>query len=110
MPVLGVLFWSKIAENSTDYSVNNTVRNMLWLPTTREMKYKAKQAVDTFFIRMGDVSSALVVFVGVELLDLGVRGFVSVNLVAIVIWLLLSVQILRAKKELPPTSQTSPAG
>jgi hypothetical protein len=56
------------------------------------------------------VSSALVVFVGVELLDLGVRGFVSVNLVAIVIWLLLSVQILRAKKELPPTSQTSPAG
>ena len=66
-PVLAILFVGKIAENSTDYSVNNTVRNMLWLPTTRAMKYKAKQAIDTFFVRMGDVSSALLVFLGAGL-------------------------------------------
>jgi len=46
-PMLAILKWGKVAENSIDYSVNNTVRNMLWLPTTREMKYKAKQAIDT---------------------------------------------------------------
>src|SRR5918994_2762093 len=33
----------KIAENATDYSVQNTVRNVLFLPTTRDEKYKAKQ-------------------------------------------------------------------
>ena len=42
---LSVLRPAKIAENSTDYSFNNTVRNMLWLPTTKAMKYQAKQAV-----------------------------------------------------------------
>jgi ATP/ADP translocase len=44
----------KIAENSTDYSVMNTAKQMIWLPTTREEKYKAKQAIDTFFVRTGD--------------------------------------------------------
>ena len=32
----------KIAENSADYSVMNTAKQMIWLPTSREEKYKAK--------------------------------------------------------------------
>jgi len=35
----------KILENSTDYSVQNTVRQALFLPTSREAKYKAKAAI-----------------------------------------------------------------
>ena len=58
-PVLLTVRIGKTLENASDYSVNNTARNMLWLPTTRAMKYQAKQAVDTFFVRMGDVGSAL---------------------------------------------------
>lgn len=75
MPVLAVLRVSKTAENATDYSLNNTVRNMLWLPTTREMKYQAKQAVDTFFVRMGDVASTGVVAVAGVALGLSLRAF-----------------------------------
>src|SRR5690606_35134851 len=56
-----VLRWAKTAENATDYSVMNTAKAMLWLPTSREEKYAAKQTVDTFFVRLGDVLSALVV-------------------------------------------------
>jgi AAA family ATP:ADP antiporter len=47
VPVLAYVRWAKTAENATDYSLNNTVRNMLFLPTTREQKYKAKQVVDS---------------------------------------------------------------
>ncbi len=43
-----VVRWMKTAENATDYSIMNTARQMLWLPTSREEKYKAKQAIDTF--------------------------------------------------------------
>ena len=43
----------KIAENAADYSVMNTAKQLLWLPTTRDEKYKAKQAIDTFFVRTG---------------------------------------------------------
>ena len=46
-----VVRWIKTAENATDYSIMNTARQLLWLPTTREEKYKAKQAIDAFFVR-----------------------------------------------------------
>src|SRR5262249_56448212 len=84
---LAVLRWAKIAENASDYSIMNTARQMLWLPTTREEKYKAKQAADTFVVRSGDMLSAGVVFVGHEFLALGVRGFALVNIALDVVWL-----------------------
>jgi AAA family ATP:ADP antiporter len=40
---------------------------LLWLPTTREEKYAGKQAIDTFFVRFGDMISAGVVFVGTQM-------------------------------------------
>jgi ATP:ADP antiporter, AAA family len=99
-PVLGIIRVAKIAENATDYSVNNTVRNMLWLPTTTEMKYKAKQAVDTFFVRMGDVGSAVLVGVGVGALGLPIRAFAVVNLVLVAGWLFLARGIIRENARL----------
>lgn len=100
LPALAVLRLSKAAENATDYSLNNTIRNMLWLPTTREMKYQAKQAVDTFFVRMGDVAStALVAGAGVGL-GIGLRTFALINLCIIVLWLVLAVLILAENERL----------
>jgi AAA family ATP:ADP antiporter len=95
LPMLGIVRIGKIAENSTDYSVNNTVRNMLWLPTTTEMKYKAKQAIDTFFVRAGDMSSALVVFVLSGTLHLPVRVFAALNVALILAWLFLARGIVK---------------
>lgn len=69
----------KSAENACDYSLANTAKALVWLPTRREEKYKAKQAIDTFFVRCGDVVSALLVFVGVELLELPTRAFAFAN-------------------------------
>ena len=65
----------------------NTARQLLWLPTTREEKYKAKQAIDTFFVRGGDVLSAAVVFVGTAILHLTVAQFAAVNIVLTLVWL-----------------------
>jgi len=100
-PVLAVFRLAKIAENASDYSLNNTVRHMLWLPTTTEMKYKAKMAVDTLMVRLGDVSTSLFVFAGTAGLEtlgataLGVRGFAALNLLLALGWLLLARAIVR---------------
>ena len=91
---------TKTAENATDYSLNNTLRNMLWLPTTTEMKYKAKQAVDTFFVRMGDVSSALMVFVFGNRLGWPAVRFSMINIGIIVIWLIVAIGIIRENMKL----------
>lgn len=95
LPFLTAVLAVKVAENSTDYSLNNTVRNMLFLPCTREQKYSAKQAIDAFFFRMGDVLSAVLVFVGTQFLTLGAAGFASVNVLAAALWLLLAWRVGR---------------
>ncbi|HEX6434715.1 MAG TPA: MFS transporter [Gemmatimonadales bacterium] len=95
VPVLALVRVVKIAENATDYSIQNTIRNVLFLPTSRDEKYKAKQAIDSFFQRAGDVLSAGVVFVGVTLLNWSASGFARVNLVLAAIWVLLAVAVGR---------------
>ncbi len=92
---LTALLWMKIAENSTDYSVMNTGKQMVWLPTTREEKYKAKQAIDTFFVRSGDMLAAGVVFVGTHLLTFGVAGFARSNIAVVLIAIGVAVLLLR---------------
>ena len=52
-PSITAMGWLKVADNSLDYSLGNTTKQALWLPTSREAKYKAKQAVDSFFVRAG---------------------------------------------------------
>lgn len=87
LPVLGVVRWAKTAENSTDYSLQNTVRQTLFLPMTREQKYKAKQAIDAFFWRAGDVLSALAVWIGTTWLALDASGFAKFNMALVLVWL-----------------------
>ncbi|NNE08408.1 MAG: translocase, partial [Gemmatimonadetes bacterium] len=94
-PVLSVVRWAKTAENATDYSLQNTVRNALFLPTTREQKYKAKQAIDTFFVRAGDVLSAGLVFAGTTWLGWSVTNFAMANIVLVAIWIALAIAIGR---------------
>ncbi|MEJ2546688.1 MAG: hypothetical protein P8125_02610, partial [Gemmatimonadota bacterium] len=83
------------AENSTDYSLQNTVRQTLFLPLTRDQKYKAKQAIDAFFWRAGDVLSAGLVWIGTTWLALDASGFAKFNILLVLIWLGLSVAIGR---------------
>ena len=65
---------AKTAENSTDYSLQNTVKQALFLPTSREAKYKAKATIDTFFVRFGDAASAGLVAIGIHVLNFGTTG------------------------------------
>jgi AAA family ATP:ADP antiporter len=94
VPVLAVIRWGKILENSLDYSVQNTLRQALFLPTTREAKYKAKSVIDTFCTRFGDVLQAAVVFGGTAI-GLGIWGFAWLNVALTVVWLVVATQIAR---------------
>ncbi len=95
---LSVVRWVKTVENATDYSIMNTARQLLWLPTTREEKYKAKQAIDAFFMRGGDVLSAVVVYVGSRMLHLTVEQFAIVNIALTLGWIGVALAILGPRK------------
>jgi ATP:ADP antiporter, AAA family len=93
MPIVTLVKIGKTAENATDYSLNNTLRQMLWLVTSPDMKYKAKQVVDTFCVRIGDVCSALAVYLTVDVMKFSVQRFAWVSLALGAVWILLAVAI-----------------
>jgi hypothetical protein len=91
----------KIAENSTNYSLQNTVRAALLLPTSREAKYKAKAAIETFCVRLGDVSQAGVIFIGTSL-HFGVRAFAGMTLAFTLLWLFVAFKLyVEHKRQVP---------
>jgi ATP:ADP antiporter, AAA family len=87
LPVLALIRVAKVAENSLDYSVQNTARQALFLVGTRVEKYVGKTVVDTFVVRLGDVFSAGLVL-GASQLALPLSAFAALNLGFIACWLL----------------------
>jgi AAA family ATP:ADP antiporter len=103
VPLLGIVRTAKILENSTDYSIQNTTRHALFLPTSREAKYKAKQAIDSFFWRAGDLLQAAVVFLGTRL-AFGLGDYAVLNLFFVGLWLAIVAAISGQYRKLAPSS------
>jgi AAA family ATP:ADP antiporter len=99
MPILALVALVKISENSIDYSLQNTLQQALFLPTSRDVKYKAKTAIDTFIVRAGDLASASLVGLGVYA-GLGIRGFAWANAGIGLLWLGVSWNIGRRYRQL----------
>jgi AAA family ATP:ADP antiporter len=91
----------KTTENSLDYSLHNTLRQALFLPTSPQAKYKAKAAIDTFVFRMGDAIAGLgIVALFVEILHLGVHAFAAMNVVLAALWIYLAYRAGKLHDEL----------
>ena len=99
-PVVGIIKAMKVAENSSNYSVNNTARHMLWLPASKEMLYQAKTAIDTLFVRMGDGLAALTVLIGTRVIVLDLVNFLLINVVLGVVWLGFALYLSRENRRL----------
>ncbi|MGE3766315.1 MAG: NTP/NDP exchange transporter, partial [Kofleriaceae bacterium] len=91
---------AKVAENSTNYSLMNTVRQALFLPTSRAAKYKAKAAIDTFFVRFGDTVAALLIALALHTVGMSVTGLSIANLVLVGAWIAVTVGIARRHAKL----------
>jgi AAA family ATP:ADP antiporter len=104
-----VVRWTKTVMNALDYSLNNTVRNALFLPLTADEKYKGKQVVDTVFVRAGDVLSAGLVFLGSQLFDFPLTAFALVNAAVVGLWLLVAWRLGRAYQKLAADPAVKPA-
>jgi AAA family ATP:ADP antiporter len=104
IPILAIVKVMKIVENSTDYSINNTARNVLWLPASAEMKYKGKPTIDSLFVRIGDGIAALTVLIGVQLLAMSTQSFFILNVVLVFVWIAFAVIVIREHRRLSESS------
>ncbi len=94
-PILIMVQWMKVAENATDYSINNTARHVLWLPMSQEVTFKAKPTVDSLFVRAGDGLAALTVLLGVRALSLSLESYFAINIALVGLWLLAALWVVR---------------
>jgi len=105
-PVLAIVRVVKILENATDYSIMNTLRHALYLPTSRDAKYKAKATNDTFVVRIGDMAQAGIVWVGTQL-AFTIQMFAGISLVFVLLWLGAAALLFREHRRI--TGEEPPA-
>jgi len=114
VPILGLIKVLKVAENSSTLSIHNTARQMLWLPTSKEMLYQAKPTVDTLFVRLGDGLAAMTILIGTHVFHLGNFGFVIFNILLVLVWIALSTYLQKEHEkwkraaEVPPERHFEP--
>ena len=88
----------KVLENSSDYSIQNTLRQALFLPTSREAKYKAKAAIDTFVHANRRCPRGRCRHYR-RLLGLALMTFAGINVALTVAWLCIARQIAREHRK-----------
>jgi AAA family ATP:ADP antiporter len=100
LPVLAVVKLMKVAENSTDYSINNTARQVLWLPVSTEVKFKGKPTIDAMVVRIGDGLAALTAFVGTQIVVLATQTFFAFNVGLVLIWIVFAAIVVLEHRKL----------
>jgi ATP:ADP antiporter, AAA family len=105
LPVLTLIRGAKIAENSVDYSLQNTAGNALYLVTSREAKYKAKAFIDAFLMRAGDAFAAGAIWAGHHA-RWSTQVFARVDVVLCLVWIGVAFAIHRRHVALSASGAT----
>jgi AAA family ATP:ADP antiporter len=95
IPIFSLVRRIKVADNGVDYSLTNTSRQALFLPVDRQSKFDGKLAIDTFFVRFGDVLQAGFVFAGLHWLGWSIHHFAVLNVLLALVWIALAYALGR---------------
>ncbi|MBF0431675.1 MAG: MFS transporter [Fibrobacteria bacterium] len=86
-----VVLWS--VSGGLAYSLNQVSKETMYLPTPREVKYKAKMFIDTFGYRFGDALASLLLLFFINFLGLPPRILLFGNIALALCWLALVIYI-----------------
>ncbi len=94
-PVLAWFTIVKMADNSIDYSVANTTKQVLFLPLDRFTRYEGMLAINTFFTRFGDLIQGGLIFLVISVLSMSTMVLVGTNIALCLLWLLATMKVSR---------------
>lgn len=95
VPIFSLIAAFKVLENSLDYSLQNTLRHTLFLPTTRSARFQGKTTIETFFYRFGDLLQAGIIYLGIHAMGFETSHFAILNACLAIVWIVVAVQIGR---------------
>ena len=84
----------KGSDKSISYSINQSVRELLYIPVSPELKNKAKIFIDMFLTRFAKGIGALILMVLVQI-QIGIRFMSLVSALFILLWILLNIKVGR---------------
>ncbi len=95
----GPVFWlaaaAELYDGSMNYSLQQTTKEVLYLPIERSVRYKVKPFIDMGVFRLGKGLAAIMGIVVLDLLHLEARVFGFITLPLIGLWIVLAIQLHR---------------
>ena len=98
VPLGFLVYWAtaiKGADKSLAHSLNQSVRELLYIPVSPEIKYKAKVFIDMFINKLAKGLGALLLLLFFSVLHLSVKQMSLVVIIFILIWIMFNLQITR---------------
>jgi AAA family ATP:ADP antiporter len=96
IPAAYLFYWTialKGLDKGLAHSLNQSVRELLYIPVPSQIKYKAKVFIDMFVNKMAKGLGALVLIVMVPVLGLPLRSVSLAVAAVILIWILLNLRV-----------------
>lgn len=93
-PLLGFGLFLKGSDKSLSYSLNQSVREILYIPLDPQVKNRAKVFIDTFLNRLAKAIGSLILM-ALLYFSLGLHYISLISCVLILVWILLNLQVSR---------------
>lgn len=95
LPVLWVAAVTELYDGALNYSLQQTTKELLYLPIDRSIRYKVKPFIDMVIFRFGKGIAAVAGIVLLDMLHLPARALGAIVLPLIVAWLATAAQLRR---------------
>lgn len=98
VPAIYMIYWAvliKGTDKSLSYSLNQSVRELLYVPVSPEIKYRAKVFIDMFVSKFAKGLSSIILLVCFTLLHFSLRQISLVIIAFIILWFMFNLEIAR---------------
>jgi AAA family ATP:ADP antiporter len=94
-PGLWTSAFAKGAEGSLRYSLDQSTRELLFLPLPAELKYRGKPLIDMVVYRGGTGIAGVIVLVATSLFAFGLREMAVLSTVLVALWMVVTLSMRR---------------
>ena len=97
-PMASLIYWAvliKGTDKSLAHSLNQSVRELLYIPIDPEIKYKAKVFIDMFVNKFAKGLGALLILLFFSVFHITIKQISFITIVFILLWILLNRQITK---------------
>lgn len=107
-PLLSLVILMQVLRRTGNFALTGPAREVLYVPLSREEKYKAKNFIDTFVFRFGDQLGAWT-YTGLAALGLSLGGIAFAAVPLSAAWLAVALWLGRRHARLAPPPRVVPA-